>query len=112
MPLPAALALLATPSGALKAASAAAAALALVQAARRARWSDARPDLAEAALDGVDDGVALGWSRDAQRARGDARAAWRGVLRWGEHGPGLAVDLSALARLRLAALPARRTPRR
>lgn len=102
MPLPAALA-----PALLKSAAAAGAALALWQAARRARWSEARPVTGEAALDGVEDGLALGWSRDAGRARGDLRGAWRGTLRLGEHGPGVAIDLSGLARLRLAALPAR-----
>ena len=105
MPLPAALA--AAPWGA-KAALAGVAALALWQTARRARWSEARPEAAECALDDVADGLALGGSGDAGRDRGDL----------GEHGPGLAVDLSGLARLRLAALPARaaahpgRSPRR
>ena len=41
---------------------------------------------------------------------GDARAGLRGQLRWGEHGPGIAMDLSALARLRLGLLKARTKP--
>ncbi|MGR3781807.1 MAG: hypothetical protein ACU0DT_11170 [Albimonas sp.] len=109
MPLPVALAPLASP-WAMKAAAGAATALAVYQAARRARWSDARPAPAEATLDAVPEGLEWGWSRDAGRARADARAGLRGQLRWGEHGPGIALDLSALARLRLGLLKARPKP--
>ena len=109
MPLPVALAPLASP-WAFKAAAGAAAALAVYQATRRARWSDARSDATEAVLDDVPEGLEWGWSRDAHRARADARAGLRGHLRWGEDGPGVALDLSALARLRLGLLKARSKP--
>ncbi|MDF2232060.1 hypothetical protein P2H44_05795 [Albimonas sp. CAU 1670] len=109
MPLPVALAPLTGP-WALKAAAGAATAFAVWQTARRARWSDARPAVAEAALDQAPEGVEWGWSRDAGRARADARAGLRGALRWGEDGPGVAVDLSALARLRLGLLKPRAKP--
>ena len=58
----------------------------------------------------VPEGLEWGWSRDADRARADARAGLRGHLRWGEDGPGVAMDLSALARLRLGLLKARSKP--
>ncbi|MGM0583145.1 MAG: hypothetical protein ACQEUZ_00615 [Pseudomonadota bacterium] len=103
MPLPVALA-----PWAMKAALGAASAALVWQAARRARWSEARPAGIEDALDGLDHGLAVGWSRDAHRTRGDVRGAWRGILRFGDHGPGLAVDFSGLARLRVARLPAMR----
>ena len=108
MPLPAAFAPLAAP-WAMKTAAAAATGLALWQAARRARWSQTRAETAEAALDAVPEGAEWGWSvdHDRQTARADARAAWRGTLRWGAAGPGFAYDLSGLARARLARLPAR-----
>lgn len=111
MPLPAALAPFASPL-AMKTFAAAATAIAVWQATRRARWSDARPAPAEAALDAVPEGLEWGCSRDAGRARADARGAFRGVLRWGADGPGLAVDLAGLGRVRLATVPARFARRR
>lgn len=106
MPLPAALVPVAW-----KAAAGVAAAALVWSTVRAARLSEARPAEAEAALDGVEEGLEYGWARDGHRARGDARGAWRGVVRLGDHGPGVAVDFSGLARVRLARVAARRPGR-
>jgi hypothetical protein len=94
-----------------KAAAGGAAAIALWQAARHARRPRARAEVVEAALDSTPEGLELGLSRDGRRARGDAGAAWRGVIRLGHRGPGVAVDFAALARLRVAPAPAVRAGR-
>jgi len=67
----------------------------------RARGDRPRPAHEEQAFDDVAHGVSVDASRDTDRSRADLRAGWRGALRLGPGGPGVEVDASALARLRL-----------
>ena len=103
MPVPA---ILAAPT-ALKAVGWAAAGAAVLYAAANARRADAaRPEAEEATLDALPEGLEVTYGPEAGRARSDLRGRWVRVLRLGEGGPGVAVDLSAMARLRVARVPA------
>ena len=53
---------------------------------------------AEDALDGVEEGLSIHRPRDRDQVNASAR--WRRVVRLGRAGPGVELDLSALARLR------------
>ena len=104
---------LGAPAGA-KVAAGAALALAGWSAMRRARRVDGGAPVAaipgaDAALDATPDGAEAGWHSASNRraAETSASAAWRGAVRLGADGPGLAIDVAALGRLRLGLLPAR-----
>lgn len=82
----------------------AAAAVALTLARRRP--APLRPETEEAALDASPEGLRLdGGHEGPGRARADGALRLRRVLRLGPGGPGVAVDLAALGRLRLSRLP-------
>ncbi|HKK36855.1 MAG TPA: hypothetical protein VJ994_11235 [Paracoccaceae bacterium] len=103
MPAP----LVAAPA-ALKAVGYAAAGAATLWAIARARRAAGpRPDAEEAALDALPQGLDVTYGPEAGRARSDLRGRWTRVLRLGPHGPGVAVDLAAMARLRVASVPPR-----
>lgn len=103
MPAPA---VLAAPA-ALKVAGWAVAGAAVALAAARARRREGpRPEAEEAALDALPDGLDLAWAPEAGRTRSDLRGRWARVLRLGTQGPGIAVDFAAIARLRVAPIPA------
>lgn len=53
----------------------------------------------EDALDTVAEGVSAHKCTDAQQANGAAR--WRRVVRWGDAGPGLEIDIAAIGRIRV-----------
>jgi hypothetical protein len=93
---------------ALKAVGVAAAAGATLWAIARARRAEGpRPAAEEAALDALPDGLDVTYGPEAGRGRGALRGRWMRVLRLGTDGPGVAVDLAAMARLRVATVPAR-----
>ncbi len=54
---------------------------------------------AEDALDRVVEGVSAHKCTDAQQANAGMR--WRRVVRWGDAGPGLEIDIAALGRVRI-----------
>lgn len=65
--------------------------------ARRAR-ADARR---EAALDRVDEGLAVDADRDGEERSATAEGRWRRVFRLGANGPGVELDIAAIARARI-----------
>lgn len=73
-------------------------------AARRVSANGPRSEAREASLDRVPDGVDLTRSQEGDAARMDLDARLQRDLRLGENGPGIAADLSAMARLRVRRL--------
>ncbi|MEM8742708.1 MAG: hypothetical protein AAGE13_14600 [Pseudomonadota bacterium] len=71
-----------------------------IYAARRRR-GEPRDALREATLDQVDEGVELSTESSEGAARYDAAGKFRRTIRLGQSGPGVELDMTALARLRL-----------
>lgn len=103
MPLPAAL-----PPLALKLGGYALTAAVAWSAARRVEMAGPRAAAREATLDEMPEGATLTRAQEDDRARLDLDARLRREFRLGPDGPGFAADLSAMARLRLKRLAARR----
>ncbi len=73
-------------------------ALAAYYAARKIQLSQT-DQATEDALDSVVEGVSAHKCTDAQQANAGVR--WRRVVRWGDAGPGLEIDMAALGRVRV-----------
>lgn len=67
----------------------------------RARQAPPRIQPVEDAMDDLPEGTVMGHDRDGGRAA----MRWRRTFRAGPDGPGIEVDLAALARLRLRRVP-------
>lgn len=73
-------------------------ALAAYYTARKVQLSQTRQST-EDALDTVTEGVSAHKCRDAPQA--NAAVRWRRVIRWGDAGPGLEIDIAAMGRVRV-----------
>ncbi|MEL6233223.1 MAG: hypothetical protein AAFR46_02330 [Pseudomonadota bacterium] len=71
-----------------------------IYAARRRR-GEARDALREATLDQVDEGLDLSTETSEGTARYNAAGNFRRTIRIGQSGPGVEIDMTALARLRM-----------
>ncbi len=70
-------------------------------AARRGGTGAPRPALREAALDDLPEGIDLGADRCPDGLRTDGAVRWSRTLRLGRRGPGVALDIAALGRVRV-----------
>jgi len=69
--------------------------------AARRRSDGPREIWREAALDGVEEGLETDFSRTPKQMRAGAAGRFRRVVRLGDKGPGVDIDLSALGRIRM-----------